>query len=297
MLTLTEIKRKKEECHYTNRQLSMLSGVPLGTVQKVMGNVTGSPRYETLKALSAVFEESERRPNISYTEIAAKTDKNQICHVGEPETAYQFPRPVLPNPLIAVNRNTYDRQGTYTLEDYLALPDDQRVELIDGIIYDMGAPTSPHQLIGGEVYRQISNYIRERKDSCVPFIAPTDVQLDCDNRTIVQPDVMVVCDRSRINRRRILGAPDFVLEVLSPATRNKDIFIKSAKYMQAGVKEYWMVDPMKKTVMTYDMRIEDDPEMHMYTFDDKVPLALYDGDLVVDFKEIADYISFIPDQA
>jgi Uma2 family endonuclease len=213
--------------------------------------------------------------------------------VSEPELAYGSSNPVLPNPLIAVNRNSYDRQGTYTLEDYLALPDEQRVELIDGVFYDMGAPTSPHQLIGGEVHRQLANYIRKKKGSCIPFIAPTDVQLDCDNRTIVQPDVMIVCDRSKINRSRIFGAPDFVLEVLSPSTRNKDIFVKGMKYMQAGVKEYWMVDPMKKTVTTYDMRIPEETEMRMYTFEDTVPLALYDGDLAIDFKEIADYIAFI----
>ena len=288
MLTLDEIRKKKEEYRYTNQQLSKLSGVPLGTLQKVLGNVTKSPRYETLKALSAVFEKSQGKRNINYLKDAARfqADEQLVLRDSAPQYA-------LPNPVIAVNWNTYDRQGTYTLDDYLALPDDQRVEMIDGVFYDMGSPTSPHQLIGGEVYRQVSNYIHEHKGNCIPFIAPTDVQLDCDNRTIVEPDVMIVCDRSKINRKRIFGAPDFVLEVLSPSTRNKDIFIKGAKYMQAGVKEYWMVDPMKKTITTYDFRNIDDVEIQLYTFKDNVPIALYDGDLVIDFKEIEDYISFI----
>lgn len=290
MLTLEEIRRKKEEYRYTNKQLAKLSGVPLGTIQKVLGNVTKSPRYETLQALSAVFEQPKNHRKISYLEVSSGAQDNLCVNESEPACGH-----VLPNPAIAVNQNTYDRQGTYTLEDYLALPDDQRVELIDGVIYDMGAPTTPHQLIGGEVHRQISNYIHAKKGPCIPFTAPMDVQLDCDNRTIVQPDVLIVCDRSKINRKRVFGAPDFILEVLSPSTRNKDIFIKSMKYMQAGVKEYWMVDPMKKTVTTYDFRIPDDAEIRMYTFDDEVPMALYDGDLVIDFKEIADYISFIPD--
>ena len=294
MLTLDEIRRKKTEYRYTNRQLSMLSGVPLGTLQKVLGNVTKSPRYETLQALSAVFEGTTKHKNISYLESPSIYGKgSNVSCVKEPEPAYGNQEKVIPNPVIAVNWNTYDRQGTYTLDDYLALPEDQRVELIDGVIYDMGAPTSPHQLIGAEIYRQVANYIRDRKGSCVPFIAPTDVQLDCDNRTIVEPDVMIVCDRSKINRSRIFGAPDFVLEVLSPSTRNKDIFVKGYKYMNAGVKEYWMVDPMHKTVTTYDLRIKDDAVMHMYTFEDKVPLMLYDGELVIDFKEIDEYISFI----
>ncbi len=291
MLTLEEIRRKKEEYRYTNKQLSKLSGVPLGTLQKVLGNGTKSPRYETLQALSAVFEGTGKNEKSFCYNFEAAGEDAFVIH--EPEPAYNIMPQVLPNPLIAVNWNTYDRQGTYTLDDYLALPDDQRVELIDGVIYDMGSPTSPHQLIGGEVHRQIANFIRGKKGTCVPFIAPTDVQLDCDNRTIVEPDVMIVCDRSKINRKRIFGAPEFVLEVLSPSTRNKDIFIKTSKYVQAGVKEYWMVDPMKKTVTTYDFRYPVEAEIRMYTFEDKVPMALYDGELVIDFKEIDDYISFI----
>ena len=290
MLTLDEIRRKKAEHRYTTRQLAMLSGVPVGTLQKVLSNATKSPRYETMQALSAVFEDADTHREVSYSDRSNGTTWEGRC-VREPSAAYQADVQVLPNPRVAVNWHNYERQGTYTLEDYLALPEDQRVELIDGVIYDMGAPTSFHQLIGGEVYRQISNYIHDHKGPCVPFIAPTDVQLDCDNRTIVQPDVMVVCDRSRINRSRIFGAPDFVLEVFSPSTRNKDIFVKGQKYMRAGVREYWMVDPMKKTVVTYHFLSEDDTDMHMYTFEDKVPLAIYDGDLSIDFKEIADYIS------
>ena len=290
MLTVDEIRKKKEEYHYTNEQLSRLSGVPLGTLQKVLGNVTKSPRYETIRALSDVFECAQQ--NEALYSKGLSSDRGVFC-TREPEPAYGIKGLQLPNPVIAVNWHDYDRQGTYTLDDYLALPDDQRVELIDGVFYDMGSPTSQHQLIGGEVYRQISNYIHEKKGKCVPFIAPTDVQLDRDNRTIVEPDVMIVCSRSDINRKRIFGAPDFVMEVLSPSTRNKDIFVKSYKYMNAGVREYWMVDPMRETVTVYDMRVPDDAEMHVYTFEDKVPVAIYDGDLVIDFKEIADYVSFI----
>ncbi|MBQ9031390.1 MAG: Uma2 family endonuclease [Parasporobacterium sp.] len=291
MLTLEEIRRKKEEYRYTARQLAKLSGVPLGTLQKVLGGATKSPRYETLQALSAVFEGTNGHRRISYLEETNEQKQGLLC-VRETEAVRE---PVMLSPRIAVNWHSYDRQGTYTLEDYLALPEDQRVELIDGVIYDMGSPTASHQLISGEIYRQISNYIHDHKGSCVPLIAPTDVQLDCDNRTIVEPDVMIVCDRSRISRSRVFGAPDFVLEVLSPSTRNKDIFVKGAKYMNAGIREYWMVDPGKKTVMTYEFHSAEDTDIHLYTFDEKVPAAIYHGDLVIDFKEIAEYISFIPE--
>ena len=294
MLTLEEIRRKKEEYRYTNKQLSKLSGVPLGTLQKVLGNTTKSPRYETLQALSAVFEGNRKQRHVDYLEKAARAaGKNGLCCVGEPEAAYDASGICRLNPVIARNWNIYDRQGTYTIEDYLALPDEQRIELIDGVIYDMGSPSLPHQMIGGEMHRQISNYIHEKKGACISFIAPTDVQLDCDNRSMVQPDVLIVCDRSKINRQRVFGAPDFVLEVLSPSTKNKDIFVKGHKYLNAGVKEYWLVDPMKQTVTAFDFRNPEDVEIRNYTFEDRVPMVLYDGDLVIDFKEIADYISFI----
>ena len=216
MLTIEEIKQKKTEYGMTNKQLAMVSGVPLGTIQKVLGNVTKSPGLETIKALSAVFEETPSQRQV----------------VSEPEAAYYVPQ--RGNVILAWNTHEYDRQGEYTIEDYLALPDEQRVELIDGVIYDMSAPTAYHQLIGGELHAQIRNFIRSNKGNCVPFIAPTDVQLNCDNRTMVQPDVMIICNRDKINHKRVFGAPDFVAEVLSPSTKAKDILIKSSKYHDPG---------------------------------------------------------------
>ena len=159
-MTINEMKEKKKEKGYTYAQMSVLSGVPLGTIQKIFSGETESPRYDTLQALEQLFSE-----------------KSTVCE----ETSYQA-----------------GRNGSYTLDDYYALPDEQRVELIDGYFYDMSAPTFHHQSIGGEIYRQIANYILERKGSCRPFIAPVDVQLDCDNKTMVQPDVGIICDTSKI---------------------------------------------------------------------------------------------------
>lgn len=280
MMTLEEIRKKKAEMGLTNEQLSEMSGVPLGTLQKIMGNVTRSPRYETLKALSAVFENRGWRARGLY-------DYDPVPdYVREPEAAYNVNR----RPIIE-NTHSYDRQGSYTLEDYMSLPEEQRVELIDGVIYDMGAPSLPHQMIGGEIFTQIMQFVKANKGKCIPFIAPTDVQIDCDNRTIVQPDVMIVCDRSKLNHNRVFGAPDFVAEVLSPSTKNKDILIKSAKYQNAGVREYWMIDPAERKILV--MNFDRDTSMDMYTFDDKVPIGIYDGKCVIDFKEISEYISIL----
>ena len=212
-MTVSEMRKRKKELGYTNEKVSELSGVPLGTVQKIFAGVTDSPRYDTLQALEKIFVKEWSMLMESVAEYRVK------------------------------------RQGEYTLEDYYALPDERRVELIDGVLYDMSAPTPVHQLIGSEIRERLSAYIKGKGGRCIPLVSPIDVQLDRDDKTVLQPDVLVVCDRSKIIRRCIYGAPDFIVEILSPATRKKDLTVKLGKYIQAGVSEYWIVDPDRKSVV------------------------------------------------
>lgn len=249
-MTIQEMKEKKREKGYTYVQMAELSGVPLGTIQKIFSGETESPRYDTLQALERLF-----------TEIPAVQEG----------TFYQA-----------------DRNGSYTLDDYYALPEDQRVELIDGYFYEMLAPTFGHQTIGGEIYRQVANYIMDKGGSCRPFIAPVDVQLDCNERTMVQPDVGIVCDPDKIKRFGIYGAPDFLVEVISPSTKKKDYTKKLAKYMEAGVREYWILDPYQKRLLVYFF--EGDVFPAIYGLDQPVPVGIYNGDLVIDFSNIAKWI-------
>ena len=176
----------------------------------------------------------------------------------------------------------------------MALPEDERVELIDGVFYDMAAPMTTHQLVSGEIFMALKEYIRASKGKCIPLMAPTDVQLDCDNKTIVQPDVFIVCDRNKFNTKRVFGAPDFVVEVLSPSTAKKDAVIKLAKYCNAGVREYWMVNLEKKRVIVYNF--EDDACPTVYTFEDEVPVSIFEGKCKVNFKEIYEYVGFLFEQ-
>lgn len=175
-----------------------------------------------------------------------------------------------------------------TLEDYLALPDDERVEMIDGVFYDMAAPTSHHQMIAGEIYASLRYHIKVNKGSCVPFIAPVDVQIDCDDKTIVKPDVMVICDRKKITKPRIVGAPDFVAEVLSLSNWYHDTVRKLLKYKNAGVREYWIVMPENRKVLVYFF--EKSPDPVEYSFVDEIPVGIWDGKYTVDFKEIFESI-------
>lgn len=149
-----------------------------------------------------------------------------------------------------------DTRHHYTYGDYLTWPDDVRYELIDGVAYLMApAPTLEHQDIAGEIYYQLRQQLEGKP--CRPYIAPVDVRLPKRNEadeaidTVVQPDVIVVCDQGKLDRRGVRGAPDFVVEVLSPSTAFHDHKRKREVYERAGVKEYWLVDPVERTIHIY----------------------------------------------
>lgn len=253
-MTIQEMKKKKQEKGYTYAQIADLSGVPLGTVQKIFSGETQSPRYDTLQALESVFSEASM--------------------VQDEVSAYHV--------------NTEHTQGNYTIEDYRALPDEQRVELIDGYFYDMAAPTFLHQMIGGEIHRQIANYIMDRGGDCKPLISPVDIQLDCDDKTMVQPDVAILCGNDKVRKWGVFGAPDFVLEVISPSTKRKDYTKKLVKYMEAGVREYWILDPYQQKLIVYFFESETCPVI--YGLDNPVPVGIYNGELEIEFSHISGWI-------
>ena len=259
-MTIKEMKERKRELGLTYEKLSELSGVPLGTLQKVFTGATRSPRYETLLALERVLGKD------AY-------GMDNMIREAQPEYG------------------TKKQQGEFTLEDYYEIPDDIRVELIDGVLYTMNSPTSVHQLIAGYIYGKVFQYVAEKKGKCLPMISPIDVQLDCDDKTMVQPDVVIVCDRDKVIMRCVYGAPDFVVEVLSKSTKKKDSVVKLHKYMNAGVREYWMIDPHRKVVIVYNF--ESDIYPIIYGFNAKIPVGIWGENCVIDFNEIYEYIQFL----
>lgn len=179
------------------------------------------------------------------------------------------------------------RQGEYTIEDYHALPDEERWELIDGFLIRTDAPTSVHQIILGDLYSAFRRCIDDHDAPCKALLSPLDVQLDMDNRTMVEPDLIVLCDLKKLKRKRIFGAPDLLVEILSPSSHSKDTFWKNSKYQKAGVREYWMVDPEKRKVLVNLFeKTEGEYRSRVYTFDEKVPVGISGGECWIDFAPI-----------
>ena len=178
-----------------------------------------------------------------------------------------------------------------TIEDYLKLPEGTRIELIDGVFYDMAATTIAHQGIIAEVANVLENYVDANNENCINLVGPVDVQLDKDDKTMVQPDILIICDRTKITKTRLIGTPDFVIEVLSPLNWYNDMVRKLIKYKNAGVREYWIIMPENRKVLVYYFAKSDLPTE--YTFSDEIPVNIWEGKCKIDFKKIYDKISFM----
>lgn len=162
----------------------------------------------------------------------------------------------------------------YTTEDIYALPEGTRAELIDGQLYYMAPPNRRHQELAGELFGSIREYIRSNNGSCRPYIAPFAVFLNADNRNYVEPDISVICDHNKLTDNGCNGAPDWIIEIVSPGSRRTDYFTKLFKYRTAGVREYWIVDPEKNRILVYNFETEDTGD---YTFADSVQAGIYPG--------------------
>ena len=258
-MTVEQMRRKRQQFGYSCEQLSELSGVSLETVQKIFHDNEEVFSPDILKQIESVFEN--------------KRDSDRgFSYVCESKMEYGISK----------------KSRECTLEDYYQLPDERRAELIDGVIYDMSAPTIIHQKISLEISVRLHAFISQKKGACMVFSAPVDVQLDCDERTMVQPDVGIVCDTSKIKRFGIYGAPDFVVEVVSSSTKKKDYALKLSKYMEAGVREYWILDFVQEKVLVYFF--ESDVYPVIYGFDKPVPVNIYNGELKIDFTNIARWL-------
>lgn len=151
----------------------------------------------------------------------------------------------------AVNAMEKDTMHTQTYQDFLDWPAKEKPELIGGVIYAQAAPSATHQAIVLELAAGLHAFLKGKP--CTPFVSPFEVRLFADAKTVVQPDILVVCDAAKKKDWGCNGAPDFVVEVLSPSSSRMDRVTKRRLYRQAGVREYWIIDPAERTLETLQL--------------------------------------------
>lgn len=183
----------------------------------------------------------------------------------------------------AREKGVQSEEKTYTVKDIEALPEGVRAELIDGKMYMMAAPTLTHQDILMWLSVKIWNYIKEHGGPCKVLPAPFAVYIKDDEHNYVEPDISVICDMDKLDEKGCHGAPDWVVEIVSPSSKVMDCIRKCPLYEKAGVREYWVIDPREKSVMVYNFEHDFSEQ---YAFSEQVKAGIY-ADLFLDFNEVA----------
>jgi Uma2 family endonuclease len=188
-----------------------------------------------------------------------------------------------------------EKDKHYTYKDYLTWPDDVRCEIIDGQVYMMTpAPILMHQNVAGEIFRQAANALAGK--TCRALIAPLDVRLpqhneaEQDSDIVVQPDVMVVCDQNKLDRRGVRGAPDWVVEVLSPKSASRDQIEKRRIYERHGVLEYWLVHPTDRVLTIYRLENGEYGKPDIFALQGSTPVSVLPG-ISIDWEALVPYLN------
>ncbi|MCQ2508101.1 MAG: Uma2 family endonuclease [Dorea sp.] len=289
-MTIEEMIGIKEERGYSFQRLSEYSGVPVVTIQKIFSGKTKAPRKATLDAIEKVLQAEENIYQGKAFEYAS-ANKKEVPDIVESALKYgvAYPADVEKSEFEAKYGIKEKKQGEYTTEDYFEIPEDVRVEVIDGVLYDMATPDYIHQMILSRMHFAFSLHILQKGKKCHVLQAPTGVQISCDDKTMVEPDLIVLCDKSKIRKFGIYGAPDFLLEVLSPSTRLKDLSVKLGKYQESGVREYWIIDPIREKLIIYNF-MEENFIPQILPLTGEAEVAISEGELKINLDEIQEMI-------
>lgn len=252
------LKKRKKELGWSNQKVAKEANVPVGTVNKIFSGATKYPRNETMHAIIKAM-------GLGYYDLE---DYGMRASVIRETGKYQSGK----------------KDKRATLKTYYSLPGELRAELIDGSFYYTSIPSMEHQCLMVELVSILHEYFDENRGRCKVLTNPCDVRLDKDNYTMLHPDIFVAADGGKCIADGFYdGAPEMVIEIVSPENPELDYERKREKYQHAGVKEYWIVDPVKQRVVVY-VFVRDTMPM-IYTFDDEVKSEVY-RDLKADFQKI-----------
>lgn len=307
-MDIKEMIAEKDRIGMSYEKLSHYTGISVGALHKIFSGQTKNPRKDTLRAIERIFTgESKEEYASKHAWMNAPLFPADIGNVsvlretpvanGSSALKDRYTESTVPESYAtgsnAPESNTdfyhSNAKGRHTLDDYYRLPSERRVELIDGTFFEMEAPNSLHQEIISILQYHFTDYVRKNKGTCKVYGSPIDVQLDQDDRTMVQPDLLVVCNRDKISRFGIYGAPDFCLEVVSPSSGKKDVLLKNYKYANAGVREYWIILPKEKKLLVYNYE-KDTLTPEIYSLHGTKGVGIWDNQLEIDLSEIAEAI-------
>ena len=265
-----------DDPHIRLAQLVLTMRDKIGLTQKELGQKAGMTQADVSR-----IERGEGNPSLdTITRLAATLGcryENDFAPISNGHKA------VLPSDKFIPFLDEIKAQGLYRVEDMEAMPEEVRAELIDGVIYDMAEPTTSHQWIVARIQYLFMEYILNNKGDCKPFqdVAVTFKDDECD---YLVPDLTIVCSRDKYDIKKIIDAPDFVLEVISEAGGIRDYTIKLRKYREKGVREYWLVDPFKDKVLVYFFEKDEYP--CIYPLDFEVGVNIYNGELTINVGSI-----------
>ena len=270
-MTLEEMRERKRALGYSNEILAEKSGVPLATVQKVLSGITKSPRRKTVEALERALTKNRFPEQGLSEELPYAVDRD-----GCITQRIDYWDPALQARMVREAAVEYGVKRKYTMEDIRALPEGVRAELIDGKMIFMASPNRTHQRINGGMHLAVANYIRDTGRDCEIYIPPYGVFLHADESEYFEPDLTIFCDHEKSRFDGCFGAPDWIVEIVSPSSKSNDYGKKLFKYREAGVKLYWIIDPMREMTLIYDFSGTEavGETTGLYPFDEELSCAL-----------------------
>lgn len=259
------VQNMRESKGLTQKNLEERTGIHQAEISKIERGI-GNPSVLTLARLA---EGAEHRFKMEFIDKGIRRDV-PMCESAAP--------------YLEVGKY----QGEFTIADIEAIPDDVRCELIEGCIYECAAPSTAHQELISEVFFTVETFIRRNNGPCKVYLAPEGLAFIDDDENFFQPDMMVICDREKITSRWIYGTPDFVMEVVSKSNAKHDYQLKSHVYYKKGVKEYWILDPIKKRLTVYLNEEEWMPRV--YPLEGIIGMHIYDGQVSIDLGRLGEII-------